>query len=179
MIFPWIPFLKEGEDDELPDHFITLPNYDGFSGTEKTSGGSSLGVNDADTVKALATNAGLAEGAVGSLHVEDNSTSYQNTSGVTAYAIIIIQCEGAGTATRHVKIYSGPTENSTASATLLFEIGSVTTFGILNATGEKLTTPILKIQDNHFLTVENVDDSRAGANNINYDSSVGWVVERG
>jgi len=102
----------------------------------------------------------------------------KNTTGNDAFAVLIIIARTGGTEERHVKIYSGPTENSTSGATLLFEVGRDANSGILNAQGEQLTTPVLKIQNNHFLTVENVDDSRAGINDIRF-SGINWVVERG
>lgn len=171
------------DDDGFPggggitaDHAILVPYY--FSSAAAIEGGAiGLGVQDADTPKMLRHRSSITEGSVVSVHTEGDSTSYQNTSGSTAYAAIIILCAGGGTEERHVKVYSSPNDNSTTSATLLFEFGANTGTNFMDANGEKFTTPKLAIQTNHYLVVENVDDSRSGTNNIQVQE--GWIVERG
>jgi len=175
---PLILFKVE-EVEDLPDHFVTLPHYDGSSGTPKSSGGMSLGVNDGDTVKVLGFRNEITEGQIRSLHLEDDTTDYQNTSGFNAFAAITVEADNTGILTRHIKIFSSPTTNSITSATLLYEYGSQQT-PMLNADGEKLSITGLKIQDDHFLVIQNVDDSRAGLNSITIGSTEieAFVVER-
>lgn len=167
----------ESGDDDLPDHLISVPYYDGTSSSPTTSGGVAIGVNDADTIKSLIHTADIAEGGINSLHTEDDSTSYQNTSGSTAHAVVLVTCVGSGTAERHIKFWSSPNDNSKTSATALYEFGS-TTLSIMDATGEVMTIGPLAIQDNHYLVLENIDDSRAGTNSLEVIKN-SWVVERG
>lgn len=177
MVFPWIAFLKEGEDD-LPDHFLTVPYFNGTGGSPSSSGGMSIGFNDVDTTKFLLHTVAITEGSASSVHLENNTTDYQNTTGQDAFAVLVLNAVGSGTVQRHVKIWSGGTVNSISGATLLFEINSAVVVTILDNAAEKFTTPILTIQNNHYLTIENVDDSRAGTNDISVASD-SWVVERG
>jgi len=178
-MFPWLPFLKDtGDTGDLPDHFVGLPYFDGRSATAFTSGGVQLGVNNEDTVKMIIHTAAIAEAGVNSIHEEDNATSYQNTSGADAFAILILKCDNTGAIERHIKLHSSPNDNSTTSATLLFEVGAGTANSILDADNEELTVGPLRISNNHYLVIENVDDSRAGSNDIRV-SVPGWVVERG
>lgn len=159
------------------DHVRELPWFRGNSSAESTSASIGIGVNDEDTVKILIHSAVITEGSALSIHLEDDSTSYQNTSGADAAAVIIISAVTSGAQTRHIKVWSGPTENSTTSATLEFEIGSAAGFW-LNAAGESVTVGPIIIQNNHYITLENVDDSRAGTNNISVTLGA-FVVERG
>jgi hypothetical protein len=83
-----------------------------------------------------------------------------------------------------VKIYSGPTTDSTTSATLLWEIGH-TDDVFFDSSNDLLMTSPLTIQFNHYLIVENVDDSRAELNDVTvYGLALStcvhnMVVERG
>ena len=107
----------------------------------------------------------LAEGDIHSVHIEDDTTSYQNTSGNPAYTSFSIGTSQAGGAQRHVKIYSSPTDDSATGAILLFEIGTVDTPAFDGPT-DSLTVSNLKIENNHYLVVENVDESRVGDNSL-------------
>jgi len=168
MIFPWMPFLKEGEDVGIANFYL-VPLFEG-AGQSPITGGGGVGieVKDGDTVKLLTHRTAITEGTVRSAHEQDNSTSYQNTSGQDAIAILLLETFSAGTEERHYKIYSGPTDNSTASATLLLEYGSDATSGHFDAPnqGDLMTTSPLTISNNHYIIIENVDDSRAGTNDL-------------
>ena len=180
MVYPPIhPFMGISPEvvDDLPDHFITLPHYTGTSSTQSNSGWSGIGIKDADTVKLLLFTSTFLEGQTRSVHDETDSTAYQNTSGNTAFAIIILKASNTGTQVRHIKVWSGPNADSTTSATLLFEFGSTTGSSFMNNNNEKFTLPVLPIQNNHYLTIENVDDGRAGTNSIGLQEP-GFVVER-
>jgi len=179
-MFPWLVFLKVGDDDDLPDNFITVERYIGTDSSTSV-GEFGLGVNDEDSVVYLYAGAVITEGGKLSVH-KDDDTDYQNTSGFDAMAIVIIQALDTGAATRHVKLWSAPTTNSTTSATLLVEYGG-TDSTHFDASNDLLTMPPVKIQNNHYLVVENVDDSRAGTNNVGVigiqSGKIGFVVERG
>jgi len=181
-MLPWILFAPAiVEDEDMSDNYIELERYVGSQQTAK--GSVSLGVNDEDTVVRVYTGADIAEGGVLSVHKEDN-TDYQNTSGFNAFAVIVLDGRDSGIATRHVKIYSAPTTDSISGATLVFETGQVDNDNF-DAGGDYVTTPPLKIQDNHYIVVENVDDSRAGTNNVRtlgvtvVPQSTSLIVERG
>jgi len=176
MIFPWIQFLKEGEGVGIAN-FHMVPSFNGAGSTESNSGGVAIEVKDGDTVKVIKHD-DFTEGTSESVHEQDNSTSYQNTSGSTAICVIIIRCTNSGAEERHFKIYSAPTDNSTASANLVYEFGSEAASTFMDALNDRLTTPPLPISDNHFIVVENVDDSRAGTNNIQLNGIDSVVVER-
>ena len=105
------------------------------------------------------------EGDIMSVHTEDDSTSYQNTSGNPAYATVTIVNAPTGVATRHVRIWSSPNDDSIAGATLRYEVGSTDHIGF-DEQGESLSFPDVKIENNHYLVVENVDDGRTGTNDF-------------
>jgi len=171
MVFPWIPFPSEPETDDMADHYYPFGLY---AGTLTSSGTGLLGVNDEDTVNILGFGV-IAEGGINSLHLQDDSTDYQNTSGAVAYAVIIVRGDGTGTQARHIKIYSAPTTNSKVGATELFDYDGPD----FDANNQLITTPILEIQNNHYIVVENIDESRAGTNSIDFVLRNSLVVERG
>ena len=165
------------EDDDLPDNLFLLPYFAGTAGTESSSGSVGIGINDEDTIKILVHDTAITEGTAVSVHLRDDSTSYQNNSGGNASAILLITGESAGTESRHVKVWSSPNDNSTTSATLILDIDQP---GVLNANGEAMTVVCPKIQSGHYLVIENVDESRAGANDVHIPNVlVSYVVERG
>ena len=181
-MFPWIPFLSERGVDDLPDNFISIERFVGSLNISR--GDVSIGVNDEDTVKYLHGNIAQAEGDILSVHDDDN-TDYKNTTGFDAITVLTINVINTGVATRHIKVYSGPTTDSTSGATLVWEVGQVDN-DFYDGDGDAITTPPLKIQNNHFIIVENVDDSRAGTNNFQVTGTIvtgvsvnSIVVERG
>lgn len=170
------------EADDMADSYFQVARFTGNG--SNTAGFISIGVNDEDTVKVLrGTGTDWAEGNIQSLHDQTN-TDYQNTSGYDAIAVINITCKNGGGATRHVKIWSGATVNSTSGATLLYEVGGEDTV-FFDGLNDTLTVGPLKVQNNHYLTIENVDDSRTGSNDIglsDYIATAGItniIVERG
>lgn len=141
-------------EDDLPDHWINM-------------GGVFTAVASTATIesKILMHNTELSEGDVKSIHMDDDTTAYQNTTGNAAFATLRITATGSGSSTRHIRIYSAPTSDSTSSATLLFEFGTGDT-NAFDSSGNTMTVSGLKIQNNHYLVLENVDDSRAGTNDV-------------
>jgi len=181
-MLPWIAFIpEEFVEDDLPDNFMTVPRFWG-AGTS-SNGEVGAGVNDVDTVRFFFNSVEIAEGTVLSAHGEDNA-DYKNISGKNAIAVIILEGRNSGAATRHIKIYSGPTTDSITGATKVFETGQ-TDGGYFDAANDLLTLPPVKIQNNHFIIVENVDDSRAGTNAVgligtnSLNTVTSFVVERG
>lgn len=155
----------------MSDHYMEVPLYVG--GTT-TAGQVHLGVQDGDTVKYLIHSADIAEAGVKSLHLPDDSTAYQNTSGFDAQVIILIRGRDTGTQARHIKVYSAPTTDSTSSATEVFDYDGTN----FNASTSLLTTPPLKISNNHYIVIENVDESRVGNNDVDVGLFGTIVVER-
>jgi len=158
MVFPVTLFFFLGED--MPDFWV---DYGGvFSKVAETA---------VITLVPVIHITDLVEGDIKSVHTEDDSTSYQNTTGNDAVVSFSIQASNAGgTATRHVKVYSSPNNDSTSGATLLFEYGTASS-SFFDTAGDNIGLSNLRIQNNHFLVIENVDDSRAGPNHITINSS--------
>lgn len=131
----------------MADSYISIPK---FLGATVPEGEQLLGVQDGDRVRAL-RHGTISNGQVFSVHIQDNATSYQNTSGFDAFAILVVEASGVAQ-TRIINIYDSPTDNSTAGATLRFDINQ----NFFDSTNEKLTTPPMKISNNNFCVVENV-----------------------
>ena len=165
--------------DDMADNYITTDRYIGDASI--VIGKVDVGVQDGDTVRKFFSGATITEGNALSVHGEDDA-DYKNTSGFDAIAVIVLIALSGGAATRHVKIYSAPTTDSTAGATLVWETGQ-TDSPYFDASLDRLTSAPVKIQDDHFIVIENVDDARAGANDVkNFgvepSTSGGFVVER-
>jgi hypothetical protein len=169
----------------MPNNWLTTTRYRGTSATAQ--GEVSVGVNDIDTPIFLGGTALLIEGAVLSVHT-DADANYQNTSGFDAIAILTFVASQAGSATRHVRVYASDTVD-TADGTLLWEVGATDT-EFFDGVQDLLTSPPLRIPDDKFITVVNVDDSRAGDNHLyvvgtltvshtNAPAASSFVVERG
>ena len=83
-----------------------------------------------------------------------------------------------------MRVYYNSTTDSTAYATLLFEIGQQDS-GFFDASSDRITTPPLTIPTGNYVIVENVDASRAGTNDIRVIDQTSstiiasLVVERG
>jgi hypothetical protein len=88
-----------------------------------------------------------------SLHLSDDSTDYQNTSGKVAYAMVTITSDGDSGA-RSAKIYSAPTTDSKTAAT---EVWDSLNFTAATAWGpsELITSWLVPIQNNHYIVIEN------------------------
>ena len=170
--FPSIPFPPVGGTGGvgpflLADHAIVIPYHDGRSTTTDGSPGVVIGINNTDSPpKSIRHGAVITEGSTKTIHLEDDSTAYQNTSGFTATAGIVLKAASSGTEERHVRIRASNTVD-TADGTILFEIGSTAGTGMLDANNKSLSIGPLFIPTGKYLTIENVDDSRAGANDVN------------
>ena len=88
------------------------------------------------------------------MHLIDDTTDYQNTSGKTAYVIITFSA-GVQTQKRLVRIFSAPTTNSITSATEVFDSQDVLGASSWNSNGNRLTSYVVPIQDNHFIVIQN------------------------
>jgi hypothetical protein len=138
------------EIDDLPDNWINM-------------GGVFTKVAPTATIerKFLVHTAEISEGDIQSLHTDDDSTAYQNTSGNAAFANIELTAANASGANRHIKIFSSPTIDSITGATELIEIGQ-STAGLLENNGDTMVVKDLRIEPNHYLTIQHIDDSRTG-----------------
>jgi len=166
--------IRQDTGEDVAFSIIETPRYVGSGVT--TLGNIYVGVNDNEKTELLYESGSLTEGSVLSVH-NDNNVDYKNESGYNAIAILTISADDTGGATRHIKIHSGPTTDSTSGATLLFEFGQQD-HNDFDASGDTLTTPPLTIQNNHYIIVENVDDTRTGTNNIKIKGQSGAFVWR-
>ena len=133
----------------------TVKAYSNRIGLNTPSRTDRIGYNRDETVTSLVYNTAIDDAGIQSLHLLNDSTDYQNTSGKTAYAVITVNSQ-TGVTPKKFKIYSAPTINSKSGATLVFDSTTLmqgTTS--MNANGEKLTTWLLPIQNNHFIVLEN------------------------
>lgn len=154
--------VQADDGDGLADNYQSLPKFTG-TGTN-ISGDVNVGIENGDTVKGFFSSVDITEGTALSVH-DESDTDYQNTSGADATTVLILLATNTGAATRHVRVYSSPTTDTIAGGTLVWETGqSDSTF--FDAASDQLTSPPMQIQNNHFIVVNNVDDSRAGTNNV-------------
>jgi len=150
-MFCWtVPFAL-GDVDDLPDSFLQLTNFRGVDGST-VDGFVQLGVNDGDTVKGLLHTTDIADTQLRSVHLDDDSTSYQNTTGLDSVVVLQIRAVNSGTTDRNFKVYTSPNDNSKTGAT---EVFSMDVISYLNALNDVFTTPPLAIKNNHFCVVEN------------------------
>ena len=161
--------------DDMADHYFGIQKYLGTGSVAQLDTDNKLGVNDADTVINNIGSATISPAGVKSVHLNDDATDYQNSSSKDAYALLTIRATGAGVTSRTFKIYSAPTTDSVAGATEIMNF--VPRSAQLNASGQTVSTILLKIQPNHFIVIQN---NTVGLNN-DIDSAlfVGVVVERG
>ena len=177
------PSIIPTSGDGLADSYFSLSRYIG-STSASIEGTVEVGVNDIDTVRLLDQSADITEGSVLSVHGDDGA-NYQNNSGFDAMAVLTLIALSSGTATRHVKIFSHSVAD-TAAGTLVWEMGQQDNV-FFDAANDLFTTPPLRIQTGHFINIQNVDDARAGTNNVNIDAQSvvttsvvrNIVVERG
>jgi len=172
---------RQATGEDVAFSIIETPRYTGQS-SSTLLGSIHVGVNDNEKVKMVYHTSNITEGTVVSVH-DGTDTDYKNTTGYNAIAVLTLRANNTGNSTRHVKIYSGPTTDSTSGATLLFEYGQ-NNHSDFDASTDFLTTPPLTISNNHYLIVENVDDARTGTNDIDISgegSTYTWrsfIVER-
>jgi len=116
-----------------------------------------IGYNRDDVLVAVQHDAGINNATPRSLHSGSSTTSYQNTTGRTVYAIITVVIGNPNTNPRW-KIFSAPTNDSIASATEVFD--SDNTINILsNNSSDRLTSFLVPIQNNHFIVLQNLDSN--------------------
>jgi len=157
--------ILERVADQLSDYYILMPIFLGGSSANRTD---RIGYNRDETITRLVHEADIDDTELQSLHLADDTTAYQNTSGKTAYAMITVRAiTDAGE--RNFKIYSAPTTNSKAAATEVYNSDDWLVTTGWDATGEKVTTHLLPIQNNHFIVLENT--SGASPRNIEVDDT--------
>ena len=170
-MFVWLTYLDRRTGEDMADHYIELPKYLG-----EVAGGALgkilVGMQDEDTFRHLIHLTDITGGGdIKSMHLEDDSTSYQNTSGQDAYFALEIFITNS-TGTRDIAIYSSPNDNSKTSATLVHTINSPNFGGTIN---RFWTTPVLRVQNNEYIVVEN-NSAASDDLDIRFNS---LVVERG
>lgn len=165
------------EEDQDLGNSICLPYFDGESNTAEPSGQMCINVNDIDTVKMLIHNTDISAGSdIKSIHLADDVSSYQNTSGNDAFVIMVISSKGAGSVTRDIKIWDSPVNNDKTGGAILRLESSTGLPGFLNGSNKKATMGVIKISNNNYCVIEN---ATVGATNDINISDTAWVVERG
>ena len=153
-------------DDDMAENYYLFPRYIGSSTFLEYE---RIGYSRADTLVRLVHNAAFDNTALATLHLADDSTDYQNTTGGTVYAIISVQAI-TNSGDRAYKIYSAPTAGSLASATEVYDSADwITSPNSFDASGEIVTSALVPIQDNHYIIVENT--SGAASRNLRLTNS--------
>jgi len=162
-------------EEDLPDHFISLPFFRGASGsTPEPSGQISLGVNDIDTVKPLIHDVDISVGTSRSIHEADDSTPYQNLSGNDAFIILILQAgDTVNGVPANYKIWDSPTTD-TATGTERFDTQGGNLANNMNATQQRITLGPFKISNNNYCVINPIANS-----DLRVRDYLAWVVERG
>lgn len=160
--------------DGMADNYYPVAK---FSGVGSTQGDDVLlGLNDGDTLKTILHITLITDTQTLSVHEDDDATSYQNTSGFDAMAVLVLNAQGSDGATvRNFKLYSSPNNNSTTSATLVYDFSTFSPAGVFDATNDIYTTPPVKIENNHYVVIENLSGSANSTFLVTGDSR---IVER-
>lgn len=140
--------------DDLADNYIS---FDIYTGSTTVTHSDRIGYNRGETVIPLMHETNIDNGQARSLHLIDDSTSYQNTSGSTAYVIMTLNSV-VGSTRKQVKVWSSPNNDSVTGATEVWDSNdhTVDTSGAgWTGTNDKFTTHILPIQNNHYIVIEN------------------------
>ncbi len=151
----------EEKGDGMTDNYY---DFDVYNGGSTAVNNNSIGHNRDDALVHLVHETNFDNGEAVSLHLGDDTTDYQNTTGSTVYVIISIEAF-TDIGTRAYKIYSAPTTDSVAGATEVFDSANLPSDQAWDAGGELLTSFLVPIQDNHFIVVENT--SGAGSRRLN------------
>ena len=150
----------------MADNYFEFPSYNNKSNLNDALI-QLIGYNLGDKLLQLTHNTDIIIGGANakSLHLSDDSTSYQNTTGNTVYAIVTPRITTDGTLNSY-KLYSAPTDNSVASAIEVFDLADFTVDWDISATFDRFTSSLVAIQNNHFIVLENTG---TGGSIINVD----------
>jgi len=147
-----ILFNKIHGVDDMADNYYDFAVYLGGSAIADQQ---KIGYSRDDKLVALVHATTFDDTVLKSLHLGDDSTDYQNTTGKTVYVIVTVSVLSAG-GDRAYKIWSAPTTDSKTAATEVFDSDDIDTGANgFDATGDKLTSFLVPIQDNHFIVIEN------------------------
>jgi hypothetical protein len=161
----------------MADNYLLFGVFLGNSTAEHTA---RIGYSRDETIVRLTHGSGFDDTVDESMHLVDDSTSYQNTSGKTAYAMITVNAlTNAGD--RAYKIWSSPNDNDKTSGTEVFDSTDVLTdLNLFDADDDKLTSYLVPITNNHYIVVENT--SGASSRNISVGTDTGnlraFVIEQ-
>ena len=151
--------------DDLADnyylfkHWLEATNSDNFNQFER------IGYNRDDNLVVLQHPTDILPATPRSLHSGSSTTSYQNTTGRTVYAIVTVTAGNPNTNPRW-KLFSAPTNDSIAAATEVFDSDNI--INILSTIfSDRLTSLLVPIQDNHFIVLQNLDSNVAGIITVN------------
>lgn len=159
--------------DGMADSYFPITNFNGQSST--TIDFIQLGVNDGDTMRTLIHSTDITDTQLRSIHSDDDSTSYQNGSGFNAIAVLVLGARGAATVIRNFKLWSSPNDNSKTSATLVYDFSTSTVGTVFDSSADSFTCPPVKVQNSHYLVLENLSGSATGDIDVGLGSK---VVER-
>ena len=173
MVGPWIFYQEEPVSvvvgDGLADNYLEFSRFRENILASPVSI-DNIGYNNGDKIIILQHPTSIAQNGIQSIHLDDNSTAYQNTTGDVVHAIISPEVE-SGVSFSSYKLYSAPTTDSVASATEVFDSTDIiSNWDLINTF---LTSVLVPIQNNHFIVIENTSSS---AVNIRIRSSVDQVI---
>ena len=165
MVFPWVSFIPRAASvvSDMPDNFTTFEQF--YNGTTAIQT-FDIGFNRGENVRRLIHSSQIATGNVNSLHIFDDSTSYQNTSGADAYAIVTVRKSNITTANTGFKIWSSSTENS-ATGTEVYDSADYLAQSSWQSQNDKLTSQLVTISNSHYINIEN--SSTPGSSGIDID----------
>ena len=166
LAFHWFNKVFRTGVDNLADNYILFSMYIGSTSSSRND---QIGYNRGETVKKLVFNTNFDDTVTNSLHLADDSTDYQNTSGKTAYAIVTVNA-AVNSGDRAFKIWSAPTTNSKTAAIEVYDSAdwAHTSTGF-DGSSDKFSSVLVPITVNHFVVIENT--SGTSSRNINVSAS--------
>jgi len=139
-------------DDDMAENYYLFPRYINSTVPLEYQ---RIGHNRADNLVKLTHNTLFDHGTAVSLHLTDDTTDYQNTTGRTVYAIITVNA-ATDSGGRAYKIYSAPTTDSIVGATEVYDSTEWrTNTNNFDSSADRWTSVLVPIQNTHYIVVEN------------------------
>lgn len=170
-IMPVVSIVSEVVDD-LPDFLVEIER---FIGTSTTIGSILIGGFNGGEQETLRHEADIDDTDILSVHLFDNSTPYQNTSGKDAYFVLQVRVTGSA-GDRIIEIYSSDDPDSLTTSTLLQTLDS-SGISEWDATGDKLSSQVLVVPTGRYITIQNISGTTGFSVDIEIDDG-SIVVEQ-
>ena len=142
MVFPWIPFLTELEEEVS---LVSIPSFGEEGGTSDTIGIIAIKYDEnTDKIIRALVGTSIPNTTSTTLHdLKDGTTNLQVPSGKVWF--VAVTCDGAANTTWKLR---GSATVDSNDGTILFDRTKVMT------AGQFVTTPVVKLTANQFLTIE-------------------------